>query len=92
VVGRLENLGGDSRGGGTQLWLTRLRRVNAVIRDEAIRVGIAALAEWHVHDHGEQCVRVEGEQFDIRSGAVIDALIADGSEVRGGDVRVHLRE
>jgi hypothetical protein len=50
----------------------------AVTRDEAIRIGIAALAKGHAHDHGERCVCAEGERLGVRSAAVIDALIADG--------------
>ena len=49
-------------------------------RDEAIRVGIFALAKWHRHDHGDQCICLEGEQFGVQSAAVIDALIAEGTE------------
>jgi hypothetical protein len=47
-------------------------------RDEAIRIGISALAEGHAHDHGERCICPEGERLEVRSAAVIDALIADG--------------
>jgi hypothetical protein len=47
-------------------------------RDEAIRIGISALARRHVQDHGERCVCTDGDRFGARSAAVIDALIADG--------------
>jgi hypothetical protein len=47
-------------------------------RDEAIRVGIFTLAEWHRRDHGEQCVCLEGEQLGAQSAAVVDALASEG--------------
>jgi hypothetical protein len=47
-------------------------------RDEAIRVGIFTLADWHRRDHGERCVCLEGEQLGAQSAAVVDALAAEG--------------
>lgn len=47
-------------------------------RDEAIRVGIMALADWHDRDHGIRCVCLEGEQFGSQASAVVDALAAEG--------------
>ena len=47
-------------------------------RDEAIRVGIFTLAEWHRSDHGRRCVCLEAEQFGAQSAAVVDALAASG--------------
>ena len=46
--------------------------------DEAIRVGIFTLAEWHRADHGQRCVCLEAEQFGAQSAAVGDALAAGG--------------
>ena len=68
------------------LWLASVRWANScdyprnMTRDEAIRVGIFALAKWHSHDHGDRCVCLEGEQFGVQSAAFIDALIAEGTE------------
>jgi hypothetical protein len=47
-------------------------------RDEAIRVGIFTLFDWHRRDHGERCVCLEGEQLGAQSAAVVDALAAAG--------------
>jgi hypothetical protein len=47
-------------------------------RDEAIRVGIRTLAQWHRQDHGDKCVCAEAEQFGAQAAAVIDALAAGG--------------
>ena len=49
-----------------------------VNRDDAIRVGVMALAAWHRQDHGDRCVCEEGEQFGAQAAAVVDALIAEG--------------
>jgi hypothetical protein len=47
-------------------------------RDEAIRVGILALASWHHSDHGDRCVCIEAEQFGAQAAIVVDALAAGG--------------
>ena len=47
-------------------------------RDDAIRVGIFALAAWHRQDHAEQCICLEGEQFGAQMAAVVYALAAVG--------------
>jgi hypothetical protein len=52
-------------------------------RDEAIRIGIAALAKGHAQEHGERCVCPEGERLGVRSAAVVDALAAKGVEFDG---------
>jgi hypothetical protein len=52
-------------------------------RDEAIRVGIFTLADWHRRDHGERCVCLEGEQLGAQSAAVVDALAAEGMTFDG---------
>jgi hypothetical protein len=52
-------------------------------RDDAIRVGIFTLADWHRHDHGERCVCLEGEQFGAQSAALVDALAAEGMTFDG---------
>jgi hypothetical protein len=52
-------------------------------RDEAIRVGIFTLADWHRRDHGERCVCLEGEQLEAQSAALIDALVAEGMSFDG---------
>jgi sugar (pentulose or hexulose) kinase len=49
--------------------------VAPMTRDEAIRVGIFTLAEWHRRDHGQRCVC---EQLGAQSAAVVDALVAEG--------------
>lgn len=49
-----------------------------VTRDEAIRVGILTLADWHRRDHGQRCVCLEAEQFGAQSAALVDALAAGG--------------
>jgi hypothetical protein len=52
-------------------------------RDEAIRVGIFTLSDWHRRDHGERCVCLEGEQLGAQSAAVVDALAAEGMRFEG---------
>ena len=52
-------------------------------RDDAIRVGIFTLAEWHRRDHGQRCVCLEAEQFGAQSAAVVDALAAGGISFDG---------
>jgi hypothetical protein len=47
-------------------------------RDEAIRVGVFTLAEWHRQDHVDRCVCLEGEQFGAQAAAMVDALAASG--------------
>ncbi len=47
-------------------------------RDDAIRVGIFALARWHHSDHGDRCTCVEAEQFGTQVALVVDALAAGG--------------
>jgi hypothetical protein len=49
-----------------------------VTREDAIEVGICTLAYWHARDHGVGCVCPEGDEHEIRSAMVIDALIAKG--------------
>lgn len=49
-------------------------------REEAVQIGVGALAQWHKSDHGERCTCLEGELFGYQASAVIDALIADGLE------------
>ena len=49
-----------------------------VTREEAIRIGIGVLAQWHRSDHGDRCSCVEGEQFGVQMAAVVDAPIAEG--------------
>jgi hypothetical protein len=52
-------------------------------RDQAIRIGVFTLAEWHRRDHGERCVCIEGERFGAQSAAVIDALASEGMTFDG---------
>jgi hypothetical protein len=52
-------------------------------RDEAIRVGILTLADWHRRDHRDHCVCLEGEQLGAQSAAVVDALAAEGIRFDG---------
>lgn len=47
-------------------------------REDAIQIGVSALALWHRKDHGERCICIEGELFGHQSSAVVDALIAEG--------------
>jgi hypothetical protein len=47
-------------------------------REEAIRVGVFTLADWHRRDHGQRCVCLEAEQFGAQSAALIDPLAAQG--------------
>jgi len=47
-------------------------------RDEAIRVGIFTLADWHRRDHCERCVCLDGERFGAQEAALVDALAAGG--------------
>jgi hypothetical protein len=47
-------------------------------RDEATRIGVFTLADWHRKDHGQRCVCLEGEQFGAQSAALVDALAAQG--------------
>jgi hypothetical protein len=49
-----------------------------VTRDEAIRIAVMALAEWHHRDHGELRTCVEGECFGYQAAAAVDALMAGG--------------
>lgn len=66
------------------LWLASVRRANScdyhrdMTRDDAIRVGIFALARWHDNDHGDQCICIEAEQFGAQAAAVVDGLAAGG--------------
>jgi hypothetical protein len=57
--------------------------VVTMTRDEAIRVGIFTLADWHRWDYGERCVCLEGEQLGAQSAAVVDALAAEGMIFEG---------
>ena len=52
-------------------------------RDEAIRVGIFTLADWHRRDHGQRCVCLEGEQLGAQTAAMVDALAAEGMSFDG---------
>jgi hypothetical protein len=52
-------------------------------RDEAIRVGIFTLADWHRRDRGDRCVCLEGEQLGAQSAAMVDALAAKGTAFDG---------
>jgi hypothetical protein len=52
-------------------------------RDEAIRVGIFTLADWHRRDPGERCICLEGEQLGAQSAALVDALPAEGMPFDG---------
>jgi hypothetical protein len=59
-------------------------------REEAIRVGVFTLADWHRRDHGQRCVCLEAEQLGAQSAAFIDALAAEGvlfDGYFGGDSR-----
>jgi hypothetical protein len=47
-------------------------------RDEAIQIGVFALARWHRQDHGDRCLCLEGEKFGYQAAAVVDALAAAG--------------
>jgi hypothetical protein len=58
--------------------MLRGRYGRSMTRDEAIRVGIFTLADWHRRDHGQRCVCLEAEQFGAQSAAVVDALAAEG--------------
>jgi hypothetical protein len=57
--------------------------VKGMTRDEAIRVGIFTLSDWHRRDHGERCVCLEGEQLGAQSAALVDALAAEGMTFDG---------
>jgi hypothetical protein len=52
-------------------------------RDEAIRVGIFTLSDWHRRDHGDGCRCLEGEKFGYQAAAVVDALAAEGMHFDG---------
>jgi hypothetical protein len=66
------------------LWLASVRRANScdyprdMTRDEAITVGIFALAGWHHTDHGDLRICIEAEQFGAQAAAVVDGLAAGG--------------
>ncbi len=48
-------------------------------RDEAVQVGVEALAAWHDTEHGLRCICIDGEQFGYQAAAVVDTLIAEGA-------------
>ena len=64
-------------------WAADGDTLRTMTRDEAIRVGVFTLADWHRRDHGNRCVCLEGEQFGAQSAALVDALAAEGMPFDG---------
>jgi hypothetical protein len=54
------------------------RAAPPVTRDEAIRAGIFALAQWHERQHGKFCPCSEGDRFGEQAAALVDGLAAEG--------------